>query len=410
MPTDTLRGEVALGHGVTATAGDDGSWTVTSLELRLGWEPRGGSLPGTAVAWHDRLWEVVAGGAGDAGECWRLEPWPEGEAARVVATLTDDRVATAAADAEAQRRQRRARGLSVALLPLTGAMPRWLQRRWQRDFGHPAVRATFVSAAVEALLGATGVAQLATVMAGGPWLVPPVLRWAVLLGPVLLLEGLIRLWFTSVQEEPMGAMATAPLVLLEPAPPSAPPAQGCRPAVVREAPDGSELVLATEEPRGDWRPGGVLHFRDRPWRLRERAPGGGRVVYLFEAAEPGSPATLRLAAPPPPGPPTAAPGEPSLGALILRNLLFAFAPQDLQRAWFGSRGTPVMLPTLATGAVEAFGGVVNLLDGSPAGLLHLLDLFFVVEGVARIALAVGGGGPVGSLLALPFLPLLRRWV
>jgi hypothetical protein len=88
--------------------------------------------------------------------------------------------------------------------------------------------------------------------------------------------------------------------------------------------------------------------------------------------------------------------------------LACLAPRDLQEEWAPRMGLrPVWLTVIGAGA-EGLGGIVNLQAGSGGepGPWFLVNVFFLLEGLARLALLIATGGPVGSLLGLP----LRSWL
>jgi len=88
--------------------------------------------------------------------------------------------------------------------------------------------------------------------------------------------------------------------------------------------------------------------------------------------------------------------------------LSCLAPRDLQEEWAPRMGLRPSWLTIGGAGAEALGGLVNLQATSPGDLSpwFVLSVFFLLEGLARIALLVATGGPVGSLLGLPLRPWL----
>jgi hypothetical protein len=397
-----------LGHGVAARPEPDGSWTVTSSRVDLGWQVRQGLVPGTAVSYRDDLFEVSGRERGEAGFSWRLTPWPEGETVRVVTLLDAARVAAAAATAADEARSRTIRRRLVAVLPLAGLLPRGVQERLQRAHNFPALLATEVSAAHEIGLGGLGVIQLVTAVMSST-APTQVVRWLIVATPLLIGEGVVRLALAMSQGRPFGSLSTWPITWFERRQPPPDPGSGYRPTTLRCDPAAGVLELATARVRPDWGEDGVLRFRDQVYRLLDKKPGQGRMVYRFALVEPGTPPTLQLL--PPPAAPPRGGAEPVLAWVTLpfRIVLMSFAPRELQERWFRARGTSPLVATAASAFTEAFGGVVNLVDRPAGGILTLVDLFFLVEGTVRLTLALARGHGVGSLLGRPFLPLCRRW-
>jgi hypothetical protein len=90
--------------------------------------------------------------------------------------------------------------------------------------------------------------------------------------------------------------------------------------------------------------------------------------------------------------------------------VMCIAPRMYQERWARHLGLrPAWLTLLGAGA-ELLGGWVNLERGSTGdGLSSLsLNLLFVVEGVARLAMLVATGRPVGTVLGWCARPLLAR--
>lgn len=402
---------VDLGHGVLVSPAAEAGWTVTSRSLYLHWHPRCAAHPGTAVCFQGEMYEAEDFETlPDGGWRWRLVAWIEGEVARTVAYLGAERVEELAAVSADDARRRKACRWLVALLPLSGLLPQRTQQRLEREVGFPASRATVVSALCEIGLGALSVLQLLVLAAQGGWFLPPFTRWLVVVGPVLLVEGLIRHRLESALDQPVGSLFLAPLAAFEKRVAAGPRPEDLRPTVVSWDPAGAMLELTTVEPRADWVEGGVLRFRGQTYRLVSRLPRLERLVYRFEAVAEGAPCTLQLK----PAEQGAAQGPSRSGPGILetmwRSLLMSLAPAELQERWFAPHGTSPLLVTLVCAGFEVFGSGVNLLADPARGGWALVDLAVLLDGAVRLLLAAVRRGPAGSALGLALVPLYRRWV
>ena len=109
-----------LGHGVKVKEGLGEGPTVTSTELCLGWRPTVGQFVGTAVTWHDRLFEVRSVERSDDGERWRLVPWPDGEVARNIDRLDADWIEILVGDSAVIKKSRSLRFILVLVSPVAG--------------------------------------------------------------------------------------------------------------------------------------------------------------------------------------------------------------------------------------------------------------------------------------------------
>ncbi len=396
-----------LGLGVVAAPGPDGSLEVSSAALDLEWRPRQGRVAGTAVRFDGTLFEVVNAHLGPDGRRWLLAPWADGEAARVVDQLSAERVAAVAARLTDERRRRAARTGLLWAIPLVGLLPAGIQQRLEREVNFPAAWATVATALAELAGGAFLLFELLAAR-GGSTLLPPGLLWLAPLGLPLFVEGCVRLAYALTQDAPIGSLLTLPALLLERRPRPRDPRAAHRPEVVLDQADAGVLELATGRSRPDWHEDGVLCYHGRSYRLVDHAPRGGRMVYRFEATADEAAPTLDLAPPPPPPTPATQPA-PGILAQTLRIALLSFAPRRFQERWFTAQRISPLVPTLICAFTEAIGGLVNLGDHAGSGPVRLLDLFFLLEGCGRLAVALGTGRAVGSLLGLPLVPLYRRW-
>ncbi len=405
---------VDLGHGVTVRLEGDGL-RVESLEIELAWHTGSGHLPGTAVVWQGEPLEVVERSESAVGHLFRLAPWPEGATMRTVVRLDTEAVIQLAAAARAAAASGHMRRTLTMLAPLAALAPEALQTRWHLEHGYPAVAATYLSAFIEIGMGTLGVLQLfASVGGGGSLLLAPWLHWLGPVGPFVLAEGLVRLVLAMSRHAPVGSLLGLPLLLLEGRRPKPPPDRQPRLLAL----DDGILELLSPELRRDWDGGdGVLAYRGRWFRLEAaaRAPGGWQYRFREVDGAPAEAARLRLpppvAAPQPPSP--VAPPGGLLRSLrfVVEAVLMSLAPGALQETWSRTRGLPPRLMAVMSGVAELLGGVVNLRRDAVGHRGWLLfDVLLLAEGGLRLAVMALGSRPVGSVLGLPFVPLLRRWV
>ncbi|HSL19672.1 MAG TPA: hypothetical protein VLB51_17335 [Methylomirabilota bacterium] len=401
-----------LGHGVRVAVGACGELSVHSAELDLGWRPRTAAAPGSAVSWQGLGFEVVVREPWRRGHRWVLVPWQRDEVMRVVVPLDEAAVAAAARDADRERQAARLRPSMWALLPVLGLAPRHWQQRWRDEWGYPAALATWVSALLEAVIGVACMLQLVALVGGGT----PVFGWLplpfALVGVGLLPEALFRIVQVSADSEPVGSLVgLAAAVFARPTapPPSPPPA----PELSERAGDGGGLELRSPIQRRDWEAPGVLHYRDRSFVLEATDRLGGDWLYRFVPAAEPDPGAPRLRLLPPRT--SARPAQPAALSGVTRTALVTaavcLAPARFQRRWGAVTGArPGWFTALGAGA-ELVGGISNLGDHgelSPTGVV--LGVFFVVEGALRLTSLVVAGRPMGSLLGLPLIPLLERFV
>jgi hypothetical protein len=297
----------------------------------------------------------------------------------------------------------------LPLTPLLGLAPAPLQRRWQSEWGFAAGVGTALSAMAELAAGALGVVQLILAGLVGHRFLPDWLGWLMVAGPVLFVVGLVRLYAILGQGEPVGSPLGLPfMLLLRPIRPAIPAA---RPTVTHFDESRGDLVFRCSEQRRDWHPEGILSYRGAIYRLRSTDRSGSGWSYTFQRADGGeNDELLRLL---PPRPPRAevqreAASSPIRNAMI--TALACIAPRDLQQEWAPRVAMrPVWLTVIGAGA-ESLGGIVNLKATGPGELSVgiLVNVFFLLEGLARFALLIATGGPVGSLLGIPLRPWLER--
>ncbi len=408
---DHLEGE-DLGFGVRAAPSVNSEVVVVSRSLDLGWHVRAGSTPGTAVMWRGEPFEVVALARGGAGLRWTLRRWDESEVMRTVSTLDGPMVAALGAAVQAERSGRRTRLVTLALLPLLGLAPARLQRRWNNSWAFPSVLATWSSAFAEFLFGALGTLQLVFVAFDGNAFLPSWLEWLQIVGPPLVVSGIVRMAQVAGNGEPIGSPFGLPLAILDRG--AQPAAQQVRPEVRRVDEVAGTLELASPIHRSDWDLDGVLSYQEKRYRLAATRREGTTWVYVFAAlaAEDAGDPKLRLL--PPAGRtmedlPSAGPRPSILGTALLTACV-TLGPREDQERWARHTGIRPIWLTLVGAGAEVIGGFVNLTGDSHGELsvFLLLDLFVFGEGLVRLAGAVLSGRPVGSVFGWLLRPLYRK--
>jgi hypothetical protein len=231
---------INLGHGVRVARRRGEGLQVSSRELALPWSVRAGPHVGSAVLWEGEAYEVVSRTTDEHGDHWSLEPWPSSEAMRTVFRVDGAWVDSMAHDREDARRTRVWRLLALPISPILALAPAPIQTQWSRQWGFPAHEATAVSAVFELAAGFVGVVQAFSAGIGGNWFLPPGLRFMVVIGPLIAIEGLVRLSVSVAQSEPMGSVIGLPLALLRGR--SRPPA---RRSAAAERPQLAMVALVT---------------------------------------------------------------------------------------------------------------------------------------------------------------------
>jgi hypothetical protein len=399
-----------LGHGVRIVASDEDHMVVHSQTLDLGWTCAQGRVRGTAVLWGERQLEVVQRATTAHGQRWVLEPWREGEAMRTVVRLDAETVTDLAEEAAADRRARDRRRAALPLLPLLGLAPGVMQERWHREWGYPSTRATQLSAVIEIAAGSAGALQVMVLGFGGePFLPAPLVQLA-FAGPILWIEGLLRLYHVSAHDEARGSFLGLPALLFEPRrPPPAGPANTPRLQGLEQ--HGSRLELWSPMRRPDWEDEGTLRYRDQRYVGEHMEQSGTGWTYRFRAiSEPGTGPALRLLPPPEidedPDRPIAA-GR--LFRTIVITLTMMFAPRREQELWARRIHVGPVALTAVGAAIQLAGGAVNLsVDLERGSPFLLLDLLVLGEGAVRAGSAAIRQ-PIGSVLGWPLRPLYRRW-
>ena len=407
---DSGQGE-DLGHGVFVSPLPGGGLIVTSPRLDLGWKVAMGQAPGTAVLWRESFYEVIGRAVAGAGDRWVLRHWEETSAMRGVVRLDVETVSVLGERADTQRRGQRTRMWTLPLLPLLGLAPARLQKHWAETWNFPAGSATWLSTFAEILVGSMGFIQALALAFGGDWFLPPWLHWAAVVGPLLVIEGMVRLALVSADSEPVGSALGLPLVLL------APKKETFREATVPELRrlDESDGILELVSPiyRRDWDGGGILRYRGRFYRLDRTGQEGRDWVYRFERCSGDQPDGRKLRLMPPPAtqyvPRHAESEPPSILRTALVTAAVTLGPRSDQELWGAHLGVRPIWLTMMGAAAELVGGLVNLRTDIASGgpVLLMLDFFLVGEGLLRLG-SVATGRPMGSVFGWILRPLYRR--
>jgi hypothetical protein len=207
-PVQTVSRE-DLGHGVVVEGDGAGGLVVASRTLPLPWHGPAGRTPGTAVVWRGDMFEVLR----EAGGNWELRPWGTA-VARGVFVLDADSVGRVAGQRGARARTVRAHDRLTLIEPIAGLAPAEWQRRWQRENGFHALRATFVGGFVTGVAGVVGVLDLMARGIGGAGFLPTPWRWLAGVGPLLVAEAFVRVGSVVALERPAGSIVGLPLLLL----------------------------------------------------------------------------------------------------------------------------------------------------------------------------------------------------
>lgn len=406
----TNDGGADLGHGVFVSSANAGEVVVVSPRLDLGWRVSVGRVPGTAILWRDQPFEVVARTAAGGGHRWTLRPWLDAGAMRDVIPLDSGYIETTAKRSAADRRGEYNRLGTMFLLPFLGLAPARVQERWRSEWLFPADLATWVSSALELLGGGFGLVQALALAFGNEWFLPAPLRFLAGVGPLMVVEAIVRLVLVSAREEPVGSVVGLPLLLFEKASPPAAPVTEPQVRLFDEGNGVLELVSPTN--RADWGREGVLPYRGH-WFVLDRADSEGRswtYRFVFCEEEPAGRPVLHLRTPPTSK--FVAPRELSKPPSILRTTLVTAAvtlgPAADQESWAARLDVSPRWLTLAGATAELIGGVANLSgDAAEGGVVFvILDVFLIIEGAVRI-LAALGGRPMGSVFGWILRPLYR---
>lgn len=194
----------------------DGSIALTCA-ISKGWSSRRAGAqtsaehPGTAVRWNDGIFEVLEAAAlPDGGTRYRLAPWQDRHAIRLIESYDAPSEAARVAERDRRGSSIRRRRLALALAPLLGHLPGAMQKQMELDFGAPAIAMTVLSALPLLVVGVLG--SLSHV--AGAFGAPPLFPWAPPL-PVsvfLTFESAVRIGSAWLQDQPMGSVAGALLV------------------------------------------------------------------------------------------------------------------------------------------------------------------------------------------------------
>jgi hypothetical protein len=239
-----------------AEPASDGAVVLTSSRSK-GWVARrpgaqtSAPHPGTAVRWGDRVFEVVfAEPLADGGTRYRLSPWEERHAIRVMDSYDAKREEARSREHASQSRGVHLRRLSILFSPFLGHLPREVQHRMEVEFGAPAAAMTIVSAVPFFILGAIGVlSALAGIFGASPLFpnLPPLVICAYFVA-----ESGLRVASAAIHGEPMGsAVGALGYRLIRAIAPGAVPAAGPKPPSASAIPAPQSLAPESAAPGED---------------------------------------------------------------------------------------------------------------------------------------------------------------
>ena len=212
MPEDALR---AFGQDRLEEGEGGEVWLVCPLPKA--WLPRRertlttAEYPGTAVAWHGGVFEVLrAEPQADGAIRYRLGPWSEGHAIRRMEQYDEASETARGAEQDDRRESIRHRRLSILLAPLAGLLPGDVQSAMESEFGAPALAMTISSALPLAVIGLLGLFEHLLGSFGAGLGLPAVLTPPLPLAMYLAIESALRLGSAIATREPMGSL---PVVL-----------------------------------------------------------------------------------------------------------------------------------------------------------------------------------------------------
>jgi hypothetical protein len=398
-----------FGSGVRVVRGDGDRLVVLSENVAFGWRPRERGRPGSVVMLDGESYEVTEHETWRRGGRWILEPWVGEDVMRVIFTLDEASVAGATDAARTSATAARLRPWMVGLAPLLGFAASSWQRRWRDAWGFPAATATWTSAVIEMLMGAVGIVELIASFAGDVSVFPWVPRPLVFFGLYLFVEGIVRLAQVFADSEPVGTIfGLAASVFERPGERAVEPVPA--PQVHLHESESGSLELASPIQRRDWEEPGLLLFRGENFAVDGLRREGETWVYVLsriDVADDWDGRRLRLAPPRTPPVERSFSDAPGLAKTVALTIACTIAPARFQERWGWLMDVRATWYTVVGGGVELIGGLSNLGSGAgaePTGLM--LNLFFVVEAVTRLAWVVLRGRPLGSLLGWPLAPLL----
>ena len=400
-----------FGSGVRVVPGDGNGLVVLAASVDFSWRPRQDGRPGSVVMIDGDSYEVTEHQPWRRGGRWSLEPWVGEDVMRVIFTLDETSVAGVVEAARSSDTAVRLRPWMVGLAPLLGFAPASWQRRWRDAWGFPAAMATWTSAVVEMLVGAVGVFELVASSAGGVSVFPWIPRPLTFFGLYLFVEGIARLAQVFADSEPVGTLFGSAVSFFErPKKPAAQPVHA--PDVRFHDRESGSLELASPIQRRDWEEPGLLPFRGETFAMVRLRRLGESWIYLFsrvEVTDDWNGRRLRLALPRTRPVKRSFADAPGLAKTVMLTIACTLAPGRFQERWGWQIGVRATWFTIIGAGVEMIGGVSNLGSGAGAQPIELaLNLFFVVEAVARLAWVVLRGRPLGSLIGWPLSPLLDR--
>lgn len=191
--------------------GPDGR-VVLFCAASKGWRPRESGAaarraehPGTAVAWEDGIFEVVAVDFDAAGGIrYELAPWRQEVAIRSLERYDAGSEADRAGERRWREQALRKRRLAIALAPLLGHLPGSVQESMEQEFGAPANAMTAASALPLFALGMVGLLAQVVRLGGGS--LAPLPEPSLPLSLYLFGESALRLTIVATQSRPAGSI------------------------------------------------------------------------------------------------------------------------------------------------------------------------------------------------------------
>src|SRR5450432_2922111 len=201
-------------HGTDRMERAAGGVLVLTCARSKSWSPRqaGGQTraehPGTAVRWGEALFEVLAAEPlplPDGGVRYRLVPWDDRNAIRVLERYDEASEAARGEERSAVQRSAAWRWGATLLSPILGHLPGEVQHRLETEHGAPGRAMTIVSAIPILTVGVLGVLGAIASSFGGGNLFPgtPPL-W---LCTWFVAESAVRIGSAWIQGQPMGSLA-----------------------------------------------------------------------------------------------------------------------------------------------------------------------------------------------------------
>jgi hypothetical protein len=180
----------------------DGDAIILSSRLSKGWTAGNGRIPGTAVLWEERYFEVVAvDDLKQGGFRYVLAPWREQHAMRLTDRYDAQSEALRIEDYRKSLQHDKSRNSANLLGVFTGNLPAVVQEHLARELGILAPRLTFISILATYILVAAIVLVSVTALMNFKGLSAPLIVAAIYLS----IENSIRFLIYWTQSRPIGS-------------------------------------------------------------------------------------------------------------------------------------------------------------------------------------------------------------